>query len=107
MSLLLSRVRVWLVTPTARACGALLLILAIFIWNVESWKPATFFGRYQDDAVYFSSAQALARHQGYILPSFPGVPLQPKYPVLYPLLLSGVWKAWPEFPNNLIWAIRL
>lgn len=107
MSLLLSRVRVWLVTPSARACGALLLILAIFIWNVESWKPATFFGRYQDDAVYFSSAQALAQHQGYILPSFPGVPLKPKYPVLYPLLLSGVWKVWPEFPNNLIWAIRL
>jgi len=107
MSLLLNKVRVWLVTPSAHASGALLFILAIFIWNVESWKPETFFGRYQDDAVYFSSAQALAQHQGYILPSFPGVPLQPKYPVLYPLLLSGVWKAWPEFPNNLIWAIRL
>jgi hypothetical protein len=107
MSLLLNKVRVWLVTPSAHASGALLFILAIFIWNVETWKPETFFGRYQDDAVYFSSAQALAQHQGYILPSFPGVPLQPKYPVLYPLLLSGVWKVWPEFPNNLIWAIRL
>jgi hypothetical protein len=85
----------------------LLFILALFVSNVEAWKPATFFGRYQDDAVYFSSAQALAQHQGYILPSFPGNPSRPKYPILYPLLLSGVWKLWPEFPNNLIWAIRL
>jgi hypothetical protein len=84
----------------------LLFILALFISNVEAWKPATFFGRYQDDAVYFSSAQALAQHQGYILPSFPGKPSRPKYPILYPLLLSGVWKLWPEFPNNLSWAIR-
>src|SRR6266853_11899 len=103
----LNQVRKWLVTPSAVASVALLFILAIFIWDVESWKPETFFGRYQDDAVYFSSAQALVQHQGYILPSFPGIPLQPKYPVLYPLLLSGVWKVWPEFPNNVIWAIRL
>jgi len=85
----------------------LLLILAIFIWNVESWKPATFFGRYQDDAVYFSSAQALAQHQGYMLPSFPGKPLRPRFPILYPFLLSGVWKLAPQFPGNLVLAIRL
>jgi hypothetical protein len=48
----------------------------LFIWNVESWKPETFFGRYSDDALYFSTAQALAQHQGYILPSFPGRPLR-------------------------------
>jgi hypothetical protein len=105
MSLLLNKVRVWLATPSVRTSSALLLILAVFIWNVEVSKPATFFGRYQ--AIDFSSAQALAQHQAYVLPSFPGVPLQPKYPVLYPSLLSGVCKAWPEFPNNVIWAIRL
>lgn len=96
--------------PLARSVSVsmvLLFILALFISNVEAWKPTTFFGRYQDDAVYFSSAQALAQHQGYVLPSFPGKPSRPKYPILYPLLLSGVWKLWPEFPNNLIWAIRL
>jgi hypothetical protein len=103
----LNLLRVRSVTPSIAASGAMLLVLALFISNVEAWKPATFFGRYQDDAVYFSSAQALAQHQGYILPSFPGKPSRPKYPILYPLLLSGVWKLWPEFPNNLIWAIRL
>ena len=43
---------------------ALLLILALFISNVEAWNPATFFGRYADDALYFSCAQALAHHRG-------------------------------------------
>jgi hypothetical protein len=103
----LDQVRKWLVTPSAVASAALLLILAIFIWNVESWKPETFFGRYSDDALYFSTAQALAQHQGYILPSFPGRPLRPQVPILYPLLLSGVWRLDPRFPENLVWAIRL
>jgi len=103
----LNLLRVRSVTPSVATSGAMLLILALFIANVEAWKPTTFFGRYQDDAVYFSSAQALAQHQGYILPSFPGKPLRPRFPILYPLLLSGVWKLAPEFPGNLIWAIRL
>jgi hypothetical protein len=107
MSLLLNKVRVWLVSASPRTSGSLLLILAIFIWNVESWKPETFFGRYSDDAIYFSTAQALAQHQGYILPSFPGRPLRPRFPILYPLLLSGVWKLDSNFPENLAWAIRL
>jgi hypothetical protein len=107
MSLLLNKVRVWLVTPSVCASGALLLILAVFIWNVESWKPETFFGRYADDALYFSCAQALAQHHAYILPSFPGRPLRPQVPILYPLLLSGVWRLNPRFPENLVWAIRL
>jgi hypothetical protein len=107
MSLLINKLRVWLVTPSVCASGALLLILAVFIWNVESWKPETFFGRYADDALYFSTAQALAQHQGYILPSFPGRPLRPQVPILYPLLLSGVWRSDPRFPENLVWAIRL
>jgi hypothetical protein len=107
MSLLLNKVRVWQVTPSVCASGALLLILAVFIWNVESWKPETFFGRYADDALYFSCAQALAQHHAYILPSFPGRPLRPQVPILYPLLLSGVWRLDPRFPENLVWAIRL
>jgi hypothetical protein len=98
--------RVWFVTPSVGALVALLFILVLFISNVEVWNPATFFGRYSDDAIYFSTAGALAQHQGYILPSFPGRPLRPKYPIFYPLLLSGVWKLDPNFPENLVWATR-
>jgi hypothetical protein len=103
----LKQLRVRLVTPSAGAAVALLFILVLFISSVEIWKPATFFGRYSDDAVYFSSAQALAQHQGYIMPSFPGRPLRPKYPILYPLLLTGIWKLDHGFPENLIWAIHV
>ena len=107
-NLILSR---WLPASLAirstAASVALLFILVLFISNVEIWKPATFFGRYSDDALYFSSAQALAQNHGYILPSFPGRPLKPQVPILYPLLLSEIWKSDTRFPDNLIWAIRV
>jgi hypothetical protein len=102
-----NRSRPWSFAGTVIPPLALLLILVLFISNVEAWKPATFFGRYADDALYFSCAQALAQHRGYILPSFPGIPLKPQVPILYPLLLSEVWKISPQFPENIIWAIRL
>jgi hypothetical protein len=102
-----NRSRAWSFAGTVIPPLALLLILALFISNVEAWNPATFFGRYADDALYFSCAQALAHHRGYILPSFPGMPLKPQVPILYPLLLSEVWKISPQFPENIIWAIRL
>jgi hypothetical protein len=103
----LNWLRKWLFTSSAGASGVLFVILVLFISNVEIWKPSTFFGRYSDDALYFSTAQALAQHQGYILPSFPGRPLRPQVPILYPLLLSGVWRLDPRFPENLVWATRL
>ena len=106
-NLSLNRLPVWFTAPSASTAVALLFVLALFVSNVEVWRPATFFGRYSDDALYFSSAKALAQHQGYILPSFPGRPLRPKYPILYPFLLSGVWKLDSKFPENLVWAIRL
>jgi len=61
----------------------------------------------QDDALYFSSAKALAEGRGYILPSLPGAPAATKYPILYPWLLSWVWRANPNFPANLPLAFAL
>jgi hypothetical protein len=55
--------------------------------------------------MYFSTAQALARGQGYIMPSLPGTPRQTKYPPLYPWLLSWVWRWNPSFPDNLSLAV--
>ena len=64
------------------------------------------FGRVHfDDGVLFSSAQALAAGDGFVIPSAPGAPPQTKYPVLYPWLLSLVWKVNPEFPQNVGWAV--
>jgi len=70
-------------------------------------KPANFFGRSEDDSVYFSSAKALAEGRGYILPSVPDTPPATKYPVLYPLMLSWIWRWSHSFPANLTGALAL
>jgi hypothetical protein len=79
----------------------------VYLFNVERWKPAAFFGLYQDDGIYLSTAKALAEGQGYTLISFPGSPPAMKYPILYPWLLSFVWRLNPNFPDNLKLAIHV
>jgi hypothetical protein len=85
----------------------LTVILVVYLFNVERWHPTAFFGRMHDDSIYFSTAKALAEGKGYVLISFPGTPPQTKYPILYPWLLSWVWRVNPDFPNNLVDGIRL
>lgn len=59
-------------------------------------------GVYHDDAIYVSTAKALSQGDGYRLINLPSAPIQTKYPVLYPALLSIVWRLWPRFPDNLL-----
>lgn len=59
------------------------------------------FGRSHDDAILFISAKSLVTGGGYRVLSFPGQPLQTKYPPFYPLYLSLVWRLNPNFPDNL------
>jgi hypothetical protein len=60
------------------------------------------FGRIHDDSIYVTTAKALATGQGYRIISLPYEPAQTKYPPFYPFLLSLIWKAFPQFPQNLI-----
>jgi hypothetical protein len=83
------------------------LLLAVYVGDVASLHPANLFGAYHDDSIYFSSAKALAQGQGDIMPGFPGAPPQTKYPVLYPWLLSWVWRTFPAFPENVAAGIGL
>ncbi len=62
-------------------------------------------GSFHDDAIYVSTASALAHGQGYRLVDVPGEPLQTKYPVLYPAVLSVVWRSAPNFPAN-VWLMQ-
>ena len=73
----------------------------VFVLHARSFHPQEFLDFYQDDSIYFTTAKALASGQGYIIPSFPGVLPQTKYPVLYPLILAVVWRIDPAFPRNL------
>src|SRR5579872_7532522 len=84
----------------ALGMGFVLMLLCYFA-SVRRMQPSNFFGLTQDDTIYFSSAQALAAGHGYILPSVPGKPHATKYPILYPGILSWVWRWNPSFPSNL------
>lgn len=59
------------------------------------------FGGFHDDGIYVTTAKALASGNGYRIISLPGEPAETKYPPLYPFLLSLVWRAKSNFPENL------
>src|SRR5262245_1204078 len=65
------------------------------------------FGGYHDDGIYATTAKALATGQGYRIISLPSEPAQTKYPPLYPLLLSLIWRVYPRFPENVAWLTML
>lgn len=85
----------------------LVAIIAVFLGTICWLHPTETFGGLEDDAIYFTSALAIARGWGYKLPSFPAELLHPKYPPLFPWLLSFVWHSWPSFPQNLVLAQAL
>ena len=88
-----------------RQLGGVLLFLVLLIpsaWFAWSNRDMPQFGRWMhDDSVYFVCARSLAQGAGYRILSLPEQPYQTKYPPLYPLLLSWVWRARPVFPGNL------
>ena len=79
-------------------------ILVLYFILLARIHPTNFFGQMEDDAIYFSSARELAQGHGYVMPNLPGNPAVTKYPILYPWLLSWVWRLNPNFPANLSWA---
>jgi len=68
-----------------------------------AWKQADMpeFGKLHDDALLFVSGKSLATGHGFRILSLPEQPAQTKYPVLYPLYLSLIWRANGHFPENL------
>ena len=78
------------------ALGGLLLVI---VYAIAISTPAT--GLFHDDGIYVVTARALAEGQGYRIISLPQSPLQTKYPILFPWLLSLVWQLAPSFPDNL------
>jgi hypothetical protein len=77
----------------------LLLIPSAYLVSKSPDMPE--FGRLHDDGLFFVSAKSLATGQGFRILSLPEQPAQTKYPILYPLYLSLVWRANPHFPENL------
>jgi hypothetical protein len=72
------------------------LVLLVAIITITPWPV----GAFQDDAIYTILAKALATGQGYRMIDLPGSPNATHYPPGYPLVLSILWKLWPDFPRN-------
>ncbi len=95
---------------TGRQVAALAaLIVAMVPAFVLAWRSRHFqhLGYFHDDGMYWIAGKSLAEGKGYRILNLPGAPYQTKYPPVLPLLLSMVWKAFPEFPANLSWAMLL
>jgi hypothetical protein len=87
----------------ARAFRAAFILGAVFLvsaYAIAISAPAT--GIFHDDGIYVVTARALAEGQGYRIISLPDSPPQTKYPILFPWLLSLVWRLAPSFPDNLL-----
>src|SRR5579864_7999769 len=95
--------------PTRYVLTALALfsIAVVYVLTIVQLRPSNLFGLTGDDGIYMSSAKALAEGKGYVMPNLPGSPTATKYPVLYPLVLSFVWRVNPLFPANLPLAIAI
>ncbi|HEX4593606.1 MAG TPA: hypothetical protein VH157_05005 [Bryobacteraceae bacterium] len=83
------------------AIGVFVLVLAPSAYLAWSLRDMPHLGFYHDDSIYWVSAKSLASGDGYRISSLPGQPFQTKYPPLYAMLLAGIWRINPNFPNNL------
>ena len=75
-------------------------MLLVSAYAIAISAPAA--GLFHDDGIYVVTARALAEGQGYRIISLPESPPQTKYPILFPWLLSLVWRLAPSFPDNLL-----
>ncbi len=76
----------------------LLIPSAFYVWKNPDMPE---FAKLHDGGLLYGSAKGLATGQGFKILSLPDQPAQTKYPILYPLYLSAVWKLNPSFPDNL------
>src|SRR5688572_2759974 len=74
-------------------------VLLVWAYAICIFLPSA--GAFHDDGIYVVTARALAEGQGYRIISLPESPPQTKYPILFPWLLSLIWRIAPAFPDNL------
>lgn len=74
------------------------LALAVALLTVTPWPVGVF----QDDAIYVVLAKSLASGDGFRMINMPGAPHATHFPPGYPMLLAGLWKAYPSFPDNIV-----
>ena len=94
-------------TGNARLSRLLFILLcATFILSFGMVR-STRFGESYDDTIYVTAAKSLATGEGYHIISAPQPVAQTLIPPLYPFVLSLIWRAYPQFPDNLVWMMLL
>ena len=81
------------------AIPAFLLLLLIPIYSMAI--AATPIGMMHDDGIYVVTGQAIAAGHGFNIDSYPAEMRQTKYPIVLPLVLAGMWRLNPHFPENI------
>src|SRR5712692_5591575 len=86
-----------------KAVALAIVLLALVPAARLAWmaREMPHFGHLHDDSIYWVSGKSIAEGRGYRILSLPGEPFQTKYPPLWPLMLAGIWKIDPRFPENL------
>lgn len=91
--------------PSGEKRWSFLILVAVIIVSLglylANMSPRVV-GTYHDDGIYVVTAKALATGQGYKIISLPEPLPQTKYPILYPFMLSLIWRVYPDFPGNLL-----
>jgi hypothetical protein len=78
-------------------CGLVIFIHAIASWsliNPHGLEPIS------DEGAYVTLAKALATTGQYKMICLPGEPYHTKYPILFPWMLSWIWRLSESFPAN-------
>jgi hypothetical protein len=73
-------------------------VLVVALTSITPWPV----GAFEDDGIYTVLAKSLATGEGYRMINLPGSPNATHYPPLYPLVLAGLWRLWPDFPDNIV-----
>lgn len=86
--------------PSERLIHVVLPVLVslVAILTITPWPV----GAFQDDAMYTVLAKSIAEGKGYRFLNLPGEPNATHFPPAYPLVLSGIWRLWPSFPDNIV-----
>ncbi len=78
------------------------MIVGLGVFAVALWaQTGAMVGVFYDDGIYVALAKALAEGHGLVSLHLPGAPPAVHYPPLYPLVLAGLWRLWPDFPANI------
>ena len=83
--------------------GALLMVMVAVVPMLVAWWASVPYvvGVWHDDGVYALLGRAIATGEGFHYTQLPGAPAATHYPPVYPLVLAGVWRLAPSFPDNI------